>query len=71
MRHRHSILVARAGLVILMTPVIVVAGLLAAAVLPAALLCRHIAVWIVARRRPARASVLQLEASPAESSVGM
>jgi hypothetical protein len=57
--------------VVLLTPVIVVAGVIAAVVMPAAMLGRHISVGVVARRRRALAPVLQLEASPMESSLGL
>ncbi|HWF51662.1 MAG TPA: hypothetical protein VG294_13575 [Solirubrobacteraceae bacterium] len=70
-RQRLPVLVTRAALAVLLTPVILAAGLVAVVVMPAAILSRHIAARTVARRKRALAPVLQLEASPAESSVAL
>jgi hypothetical protein len=70
-RRPVSVLLARTILVALLTPVIVIAGLIAAAAIPALILSGQLSARIGTRRRPARASVLLLEASAAESSVGL
>lgn len=57
--------------VVLLTPLILLVGLIAVVAAPAVIVTRHIGFRFPARRQQALAPVLHLEPSPAESSVGM
>ncbi|HWF52704.1 MAG TPA: hypothetical protein VG294_18820 [Solirubrobacteraceae bacterium] len=68
---RLPVLVARTGVVALLTPVILVAGVIAVTVMTAVILTRPVFARVVAPRQLERAPVLQLETSPAKSGVGL
>lgn len=68
-----AVLAAWTSGVVLLTPLILLGGLIAVGALTASTLGRRIAVRAPARRQPARgpAPVLRLEVSPAESNLGV
>jgi hypothetical protein len=70
-RGGFPLVVARTSVVALLTPVILVAGLVALLAVPGVILSRHAGAAIAARRRPALAPVLRLEAGHAEPSVSI
>jgi hypothetical protein len=70
-RRGFPLVVARTSVVALLTPVILLAGLVALVSLPAVILSRHTVAALAARRGPALAPVLHLEVAHAEPSVGM
>jgi hypothetical protein len=57
--------------VALLTPLILLAGLIAMVGAPAVLLSRRVGIRIAARRRPALAPLVRLETSHAESGPGL
>ena len=63
--------VARTASVAVLTPLILVAGLIALVAVPALILSRHIGAVLTGRDRPPLAPVVHLDASHAESATAM
>ncbi len=64
-----SAVMGRTAGVVLLIPVIVIAGVVAVVALPALALTRRARAWLAARQRDPVAPVLTLEAPPAESAL--
>jgi hypothetical protein len=70
-RAGFPLVVARASVVALLIPVILVAGLVALAAVPAVIVSRHTVAAIAARRERALAPVLHLEVAHSEPGVAV